>query len=82
MRRWHARAACRTARTLPLQTSIHGPIRRRRERDLLWLDDVDRQVQAVHIRQFLATPAAAREEGLRIFLQRQLLKPDKQNVRP
>src|SRR5467141_3684278 len=43
-----------------------------------WPDNVDRQVQAVHIRQFLATPAAAREEGLRIFLQRQLLKPDKQ----
>ena len=49
-----------------------------RDRDLLWLDEVDRQVQAVHIRQFLATPAAAREEGLRIFLQRHLLKPDKQ----
>jgi len=54
------------------------PDKKTRERDLLWLDDVDRQVQAVHIRQFLATPAAAREEGLRIFLQRQLLKPDKQ----
>jgi hypothetical protein len=48
------------------------------ERDLLWLDQVDRQVQAVHIRQFLITPAAAREEGLRIFLQRQLLKPQKE----
>src|SRR5882762_9417140 len=54
------------------------PDKKTRERDLLWLDDVDRQVQAVHIRQFLATPAAAREEGLRVFLQRQLLKPDKQ----
>jgi hypothetical protein len=54
------------------------PDKKTRDRDLLWLDDVDRQVQAVHIRQFLATPAAAREEGLRIFLQRQLLKPDKQ----
>src|SRR5258708_6638857 len=54
------------------------PDKKTRERDLLWLDDVDRQVQAVHIRQFLATPAAAREEGLRIFLQRQLLKPEKQ----
>jgi hypothetical protein len=48
------------------------------ERDLLWLDQVDRQVQAVHIRQFLITPAAAREEGLRIFLQRHLLKPKKE----
>jgi hypothetical protein len=48
------------------------------ERDLLWLDQVDRQVQAVHIRQFLITPAAAREEGLRIFLQRHLLKPQKE----
>ncbi len=54
------------------------PDKKTRERDLLWLDDVDRQVQAVHIRHFLATPAAAREAGLRIFLQRQLLKPDKQ----
>src|SRR5712664_594619 len=54
------------------------PDKKTPERDRLWLDDVDRQVQAVHIRQFLATPAAAREEGLRIFLQRQLLKPDKQ----
>ena len=54
------------------------PDKKTRERDLLWLDEVDRQVQAVHIRQFLATPAAAREEGLRIFLQRQLLKPEKQ----
>src|SRR5467141_1505282 len=54
------------------------PDKKTRERDLLWLDDVDRQVQAVHIRQFLATPAAAREEGLRLFLQRQLLRPDKQ----
>jgi hypothetical protein len=49
-----------------------------RARDLLWLDEVDRQVRAVHIRQFLATPAAAREEGLRIFLQRLLLNPDKE----
>ena len=48
-----------------------------RERDLLWLDEVDRQVRAVHIRQFLATPAAAREPGLRIFLQRLLLNPKK-----
>jgi hypothetical protein len=54
------------------------PDNKTRDRDLLWLDEVDRQVQAVHIRQFLATPAAAREEGLRIFLQRHLLKPDKQ----
>jgi len=63
----------------PAVTNIDSwPDKKTRERDLLWLDDVDRQVQAVHIRQFLATPAAAREVGLRIFLQRQLLKPDKQ----
>jgi len=48
------------------------------ERDLLWLDEVDRQIRAVHIRRFLATPAAAREEGLRIFLQRLLLNPQKE----
>ena len=53
------------------------PDKKTRERDLLWLDEVDRQVRAVHIRQFLATPAAAREEGLRIFLQRLLLNPKK-----
>jgi len=49
-----------------------------RARDLLWLDEVDRQVRAVHIRQFLVTPAAAREEGLRIFLHRLLLNPQKE----
>jgi hypothetical protein len=54
------------------------PDKKTRERDLLWLDEVDRQVQAVHIRQFLATPAAAREGGLRIFLQRLLLNPKKE----
>ena len=48
-----------------------------RERDLLWLDQVDRQVQAVHLRHFLVTPAVAREEGLRLFLQRHLSKPEK-----
>ncbi len=45
--------------------------------DFNWLDQVDRKLQAVHIRQFLATPSAAREEGLRVFLRRQLYKPDK-----
>jgi hypothetical protein len=54
------------------------PDKKTRERDLLWLDEVDRQVQAVHIRQFLATPAAAREGGLRVFLQRLLLNPKKE----
>jgi hypothetical protein len=49
-----------------------------RDRDLLWLDEVDRQVQAVHLRQFLAIPGVAREEGLRVFLQRHLLRPKKQ----
>lgn len=48
-----------------------------RERDLLWLDEVDAQVQAVDIRQLLATATAAREEGLRIFLLRHLHKPAK-----
>jgi hypothetical protein len=48
-----------------------------RERDLLWLDAVDGQVQAVDIRQLLATPTATREGGLRIFLLRHLHKPRK-----
>jgi len=54
------------------------PDKKSRERDLLWLDEVDRQIRAVNIRRFLATPAAAREEGLRIFLQRLLLNPQKE----
>jgi hypothetical protein len=45
--------------------------------DFGWLDQVDRKLQAVHIRQFLATPSAAREEGLRALLRRHLFKPDK-----
>jgi hypothetical protein len=45
--------------------------------DFAWLDKVDRKLQAVHIRQFLATPSAAREEGLRALLRRHLYKPDK-----
>jgi hypothetical protein len=48
-----------------------------RERDLLWLDQVDQQLQAVHLRQFLVTPAVAREDSLGLFLQRQLRKPEK-----
>jgi hypothetical protein len=48
-----------------------------RDRDLLWLDQVDRQVQAVHLRHFLVTPAVAREDGLRLFLLRHLGKPEK-----
>ncbi len=48
-----------------------------RDRDLLWLDQVDRQVQAVHLRHFLVTPAVAREDGLCLFLQRHLCKPEK-----
>jgi hypothetical protein len=48
-----------------------------RERDLLWLDQVDEQVQAVHLRHFLVTPAVAREDGLRLFLLRHLAKPEK-----
>jgi hypothetical protein len=54
------------------------PDKKTRERDLVWMDEVDRRVEAVHLRQFLATPGVAREEGLRVFLNRQLLKPDKQ----
>jgi hypothetical protein len=45
--------------------------------DFAWLDQVDRKLQAVHIRHFLATPSAAREEGLRALLRRHLFKPDK-----
>ena len=45
--------------------------------DSAWLDQVDRKLQAVHIRQFLATPSAAREESLRALLRRHLFKPDK-----
>ena len=48
-----------------------------RDRDLVWLDQMDREVQAVHLRHFLVTPAVAREEGLRLFLQRHLCKPQK-----
>jgi hypothetical protein len=48
-----------------------------RDRDLHWLDQVDRQVQAVHLRHLLVTPAVAREDGLRLFLQRHLCKPEK-----
>ena len=49
-----------------------------RERDLQWLDQVDQQVQAVHLRHFLIGPGVAREEGLRLFLLRHLYKPNKQ----
>lgn len=45
--------------------------------DSAWLDQVDRKLQAVHIRQFLATPSAAREESLRALLRRHLFKLDK-----
>jgi hypothetical protein len=48
-----------------------------RDRDILWLDQVDREVQAVHLRHFLVAPAVAREDGLRLFLQRHLCKPEK-----
>ena len=48
-----------------------------KERDLQWLDEVDRHAQAVHLRRFLATPAAASENGLRLLVQRHLSKLDK-----
>src|ERR1700722_5236591 len=48
-----------------------------RDRDLHWLDQVDRNVQAVHLRHLLVTPAVAREDSLRLFLQRHLCKPEK-----
>lgn len=48
-----------------------------RERDLRWLDQMDSQIQAVHLRHFLVTPAVAREDGLRLFLQRNLGKLEK-----
>ena len=48
-----------------------------RERDLLWLDRVDGQLQAVHLRHFLVNRAVAREDALRLFLLRHLSKPEK-----
>ena len=51
--------------------------RKMRDRDLRWLDEVDAEVQAVHLRHFLVSPAVAREEGLRLFVQRHLAKPEK-----
>lgn len=48
-----------------------------RDRDLNWLEQMDRYVQAVHLRHFLVTPAVAREDGLRLFLRRHLDKPEK-----
>jgi hypothetical protein len=48
-----------------------------RERDLLWLDEVDKEVQAVDLRHFLVAPAVAREDSLRLFVQRHLGKPEK-----
>ena len=48
-----------------------------RDRDLNWLEQMDRYVQAVHLRHFLVTPAVEREDGLRLFLRRQLNKPEK-----
>jgi hypothetical protein len=53
------------------------PNEKRAASDFAWLDQVDRKLQAVHIRQFLSTPSAAREEGLRALLRRHLFKPDK-----
>jgi hypothetical protein len=53
------------------------PDEKRAASDFAWLDQVDRKLQAVHIRQFLSTPSAAREEGLRALLRRHLFKPDK-----
>ena len=32
------------------------PDKKTRERDILWLDEVDRRIEAVHLRQFLAFP--------------------------
>jgi hypothetical protein len=48
-----------------------------RDRDLNWLDQVDRQVQAVNLRHFLVTTAVAREDGLRLFLQRHLFRAER-----
>jgi hypothetical protein len=53
------------------------PDKKARDRDLLWLDQVDQEVQAVHLRHFLVSPAVAREDGLRLFLQRHLSKAQK-----
>ena len=46
-------------------------------RDLDWLQTVDQQTHAVHLRQLLASPSATNEKSLRAFLHRQLSKPSK-----
>jgi len=48
-----------------------------KNRDLHWLDEVDRHAQAVNLRRLLAMPAAASEEGLRFLVQRHLSKQEK-----
>lgn len=48
-----------------------------KERDLHWLDEVDRHAQAVHLRRLLATPTAASENSLRLLVQRHLSKLEK-----
>ena len=53
------------------------PDKKLRERDLRWLDEVDAEVEAVDLRHFLVSPAVAREESLRLFVQRHLAKPEK-----
>lgn len=53
------------------------PDRKISERDNRWLSEIDSRLQAVHLRQFLATPSIAKEESLRAFLRRHLLKLDK-----
>jgi hypothetical protein len=59
---------------------IHWPDRKAMERDLAWLQKVDAESQAVHLRQFLATPSATKEEALRAYVRRQLAKPEKNDA--
>lgn len=58
----------------------HWLDRKAMERDLAWLQKVDAESQAVHLRQFLATPSATREEPLRAYVRRQLAKPEKNDA--
>ena len=59
---------------------VRWPDQKAMERDLAWLQKVDAESQAVHLRQFLATPSATKEEPLRAYVRRQLAKPEKRDA--
>ena len=61
----------------PGKTLSRWPDRKTMSRDLDWLQSVDQQTHAVHLRQLLASPSATNEKSLRAFLHRQLSKPSK-----